>query len=151
MTMGAETASGTLAFEQGATPSLKGRVALPKIDLEKWLALLARPDAFQPAQPAAKAPTPPKPASLSPFPVAMDVSLALDVAEVVYRKGTVRDLAVAVEIHKGVITVPQLQAVLPGDLRVQGDGPGERRAQRHRTTAARDAGVARDRCFRRAL
>ena len=41
MTMGAETASGTLAFEQGATPSLKGRVALPKIDLEKWLALLA--------------------------------------------------------------------------------------------------------------
>ena len=49
----------------------------------------------------------------------MDVSLALDVAEVVYRKGTVRDLAVAVEIHKGVITVPQLKAVLPGDMRVQ--------------------------------
>ena len=61
----------------------------------------------------------------------MDVSLALDVAEVVYRKGTVRDLAVAVEIHKGVITVPQLKAVLPGDMRVQADGPGERRAQRH--------------------
>ncbi|HYI05676.1 MAG TPA: AsmA family protein [Reyranella sp.] len=119
MTMGAETASGTLAFEQGATPSLKGRVALPKIDLEKWLALLASPGAFQPAQPAGKAPAPPKPASLSPFPAAMDVSLALDVAEVVYRKGTVRDLAVAVEIHKGVITVPQLKAVLPGDMRVQ--------------------------------
>ena len=123
MTMGAETASGTLAFEQGATPSLKGRVALPKIDLEKWLALLASPGAFQPAQPAAQSPgkTPavPKPASLSPFPAAMDVSLALDVAEVVYRKGTVRDLAVAVEIHKGVITVPQLKAVLPGDMRVQ--------------------------------
>ena len=50
MTMGAETASGTLAFEQSATPSLKGRVALPKIDLEKWLALLANPGAFQPAQ-----------------------------------------------------------------------------------------------------
>ncbi len=119
MTMGAETASGTLAFEQGATPSLTGRVALPKIDLEKWLALLASPGAFQPAQPAGKAPAPPKPASLSPFPAAMDVSLALDVAEVVYRKGTVRDLAVAVEIHKGVITVPQLKAVLPGDMRVQ--------------------------------
>jgi len=124
MTMGAETASGTLAFEQNATPSLKGRVALPKIDLEKWLALLARPDAFQPAKPAAaqspgKAPAPTKPASLSPFPAALDVSLALDVAEVVYRKGTVRDLAVAVEIHKGAITVPQLKAVLPGDMRVQ--------------------------------
>ena len=123
MTIGAETASGTLAFEQSATPSLKGRVALPKIDLEKWLALLARPDAFQPAKPAAqspgKAPAPAKPASLSPFPAALDVSLALDVAEVVYRKGTVRDLSVAVEIHKGAITVPQLKAVLPGDMRVQ--------------------------------
>lgn len=119
MTMGAETASGTLALEQGAAPSLKGRVALPKIDLEKWLALLAKPGAFQPAQPAGKTTAPPKPASLSPFPAAMDVSLALDVAEIVYRKGTVRDLAVAVEIHKGVITVPQLTAVLPGDMRVE--------------------------------
>ena len=123
MTMGAENASGTLAFEQDATPSLKGRVTLPKIDLEKWLALLASPGAFQPAQPAAqspgKTPAPAKPASLSPFPAALDVSLALDVAEVVYRNGTVRDVAVAVEIHKGVITVPQLRAVLPGDMRVQ--------------------------------
>jgi hypothetical protein len=120
MTMGAETASGTLAFEQAATPSLKGRVALPRIDLEKWLALLVRPGAFQPAQPAAnKTPAPAKPTSLSPFPAAMDVSLALDVAEAVYRKGTVRGLVVAVEIHKGVITVPQLKAVLPGDMRVQ--------------------------------
>ena len=49
----------------------------------------------------------------------MTVSLALDVAEVVYRKGTVRDLAVALEIHKGVITVPQLKAVLPGDMVLQ--------------------------------
>src|SRR4029450_62859 len=48
MTMGAETASGTLALEQGAAPSLKGRVALPKIDLEKWLGLLARPQVFLP-------------------------------------------------------------------------------------------------------
>ena len=118
MTMGAETASGTLALDQGATSSLKGRVALPKIDLEKWLALLAKPGAFQPAQPAGKPTAPAKPSSLSPFPAAMDVSLALEVAEVVYRKGTVRDLAVALEIHKGVITVPQLKAVLPGDMRV---------------------------------
>src|SRR4029450_12147035 len=119
--------------EQSAAPSLKGRVALPKIDLEKWLAPLAKPGAVQPAPashqtaPAQPPPPPPasnktapaKPASLSPFPAAMDVSLALDVAEVAYRKGTVRDLAIAVEIHKGVITVPQLKAVLPGDMRVQ--------------------------------
>ena len=44
------------------------------------------------------------------------MSLSLAIAEVLYRKGTVRDLAVALEIHKGVITVPQLKAVLPGDM-----------------------------------
>lgn len=140
LTMGTETASGSLALDQGPSPSLKGRVALPKVDLEKWLALLARPDAFRPPAPAMKAlataaktatrppataaqptktPTPAKPASLSPFPTEMDVSLALDVAEILYRKGTVRDLAVALEIHKGVITVPQLKALLPGEMLLQ--------------------------------
>ncbi len=74
--------------EQSATPSLKGRVALPKIDLEKWLALLAEQGrSAGPPGPCGKAPAPAKPASLSPFPAALDVSLALDVAEVVYRTG----------------------------------------------------------------
>ena len=120
MSLGGETVAGTLALEQGKEPSLQGHMSLPKIDLEKWLALLAKPGAFLPPAPALA--TPPKPAapgSLSPFPVEMNVSLVLDVAEVVYRKGTVRDLAVALEIHKGVITVPQLKAVLPGDMVLQ--------------------------------
>ncbi len=150
MTMGAETASGTLALEQGAAPSLQGRVALPKIDLEKWLALLAKPQVFLPAQPnaqvpakgaPAKAPAPAEPASLSPFPVAMDVSLALDVAEVMYRGGTVRDVAVALEIHQGVITVPQLSAVLPGDMRVQATAVGQPPPAKQSADAAQAAGA----------
>jgi uncharacterized protein involved in outer membrane biogenesis len=143
MALGGETASGTLAFEEGKTPSLKGHVALPKVEVEKWLALLATPGAFTPPGPApqpakapqpAPAPQPAKapaagpaattstataPASLSPFPKEMDISLSLDIAEVLYRQGTVRDATVAVEIHKGVITVPQLRAVLPGDMVLQ--------------------------------
>jgi uncharacterized protein involved in outer membrane biogenesis len=122
MSLGGETASGTLALEESKTPSLKGRVALPKVDVEKWLALLATPGAFQPPAPVvqpAKAPAPAAAASLSPFPKEMDVSLSLDIAEVLYHKGTVRDLAVAVEVHKGVITVPQLKGVLPGDMLLQ--------------------------------
>ena len=163
MSMGGETATGTLALEEGKTPSFTGHVALAKIDLEKWLALLAVPGAFQPSTPtpvpaATAAPRPPAPAaqaakpapaaqaakpargagrqtcpaapaakpaapaksnSLSPFPTEMDVSLSLTIAEVLYRKGTMRDLAVALEIHKGVITVPQLKAVLPGDMVLQ--------------------------------
>ena len=56
MSMGGETATGTLALEEGKAPSLKGHVALAKIDLEKWLALLAVPGAFQPSTPPAAAP-----------------------------------------------------------------------------------------------
>lgn len=119
MSLGGETASGTLALEGTKTLSLRGHVTLPKVDVEKWLALLATPGAFQPPPPASKPATAAKPGSLSPFPVETDVSLSLDIAEVLYRKGTVRDLALAVEIHKGVITVPQLKAVLPGGMVLQ--------------------------------
>ncbi|HEY6715481.1 MAG TPA: AsmA family protein [Reyranella sp.] len=158
MSMGGETATGTLALEEGKAPSLTGHVALAKIDIETWLALLAVPGAFQTATPptpvpaatsanqpakpapaaqaanpapaapaakpipaaqAAKPTTPAKSNSLSPFPTEMDVSLSLAITEALYRKGTVRDLALSLEIHKGVITVPQLKAVLPGDMVVQ--------------------------------
>ena len=44
------------------------------------------------------------------------MSLSLDVAEVLYRKGTIRDVALALEIHKGAITVPRFKAMLPGDM-----------------------------------
>ena len=210
MSMGGETATGTLALEEGNAPSFTGHVALAKIDAEKWLALLAVPGAFQPsapqastsppaqaakpapaaeaakpapvpppanpapaaqaakpasvpeaakpapaaqaanpapaapvakpapapeaakpapaaqaakpaptAQAAAKPATAPKSTSLSPFPVQMDVALSLAITEVLYRKGTVRDLVVTLDIHKGVITVPQFKAVLPGDMVLQ--------------------------------
>jgi uncharacterized protein involved in outer membrane biogenesis len=119
MSLAGETASGTLALEGTKTLSLRGHVTLPKVDVEKWLALLATPGAFQPPPPASKPATAAKPGSLSPFPVETDVSLSLDIAEVLYRKGTVRDLALAVEIHKGVITVPQVKAVLPGGMVLQ--------------------------------
>ena len=62
MSMGGETATGTLALEEGNAPSLTGHVALAKIDAEKWLALLAVPGAFQPSAPRAST-SPPAPAT----------------------------------------------------------------------------------------
>lgn len=41
---------------------------------------------------------------------------SIDAKEVIYRKGTMRDVALAVEIRKGVIAVPRLSAILPGDM-----------------------------------
>lgn len=66
-----------------------------------------KPPAAPPAKP---------PGSLSPFPPAFTVLFSIDAGEVTYRKGTMRDVALAVEIRKGVIAVPRLSAILPGDM-----------------------------------
>lgn len=141
MSIGTESVSGSVTLVTGANPSLESRLSLPKVDAEKWLALLSNPEAFRPktpaaAKPAAAAPVtttapaaaakPPAaapaapakaaPASLSPFPPAFTVLVSLDAKEVVYRRGTARDVALAVEIRKGVITVPRLSATLPGNM-----------------------------------
>jgi uncharacterized protein involved in outer membrane biogenesis len=126
--LGGDSAAGTLALTYGKQPTLKGKLSLQKVDLDKWLALLSQPGVFLPkpapaAKPAAK--SSPKPAApmagLSPFPPELDVDLDLGIAETAYRKGTVRDLAMALQIRKGVIAVPRLKATLPGEMAVQAD------------------------------
>jgi uncharacterized protein involved in outer membrane biogenesis len=146
MSMGNETVSGDMILTGGANPSLESRLSLPRLDAEKWDALLSNPDIFKPKTAAAKpadakpaATTTPAPAakpqaaapaaaarpaapaapSLSPFPPALTVLVSVDAKEVLYRKGTVRDVALAVEIRKGVIAVPRLNAILPGDMVLQ--------------------------------
>lgn len=149
MSMGNETVSGDVVLTGGANPSVESHLSLPRLDAEKWDALLSNPDIFKPkpaaAQPAAAKPADAKPAapaaaakppatapvaakpappaaaapSLSPFPPALTVVVSIDAKEVLYRKGTVRDVALGVEIRKGVITVPRLNAILPGDMVLQ--------------------------------
>ena len=160
--MGSEKASGTLSLDRDPTPSLTGRLSLPQVDVEKWLAVLQQPGIFAPpptappskvppptapptsapaaaAKPAPAAPAKPAPAApaapaaakpaapaakpVAPaatstplFPVALAVSLAIDAGEVLYRKGTIRNLSFVVEIQKGAVTVPRFKAILPGDM-----------------------------------
>lgn len=127
--LGGDSAAGTLALTLGKQPSLQGKLSLRQVDLDKWLELLAQPGVFlpkttpaaPPAQPAAAA----KPAapigSLSPFPPKLGVDLDLDVAETAFRKGTIRDLGLALQVRNGAITVPRLKATLPGEMLVQAD------------------------------
>ena len=172
MGIGEEMATGSLALTEKPAPHLDGHVSLARVDLEKWLALVAqpgllslskpapptaagkttpapapsapvpsapapsaaaktpaspattpaaKPDAKPPAKPAVKAPAP---AALSPFPLELAVTVALDVKELVYRKGTIRDLSVAVDIRKGVIALPHVQALLPGDMMLRANSAG---------------------------
>ncbi len=120
MSMGHDQASGSLALTYKTTPSIEGRVSLPRLDLDKWLDLLAAgllPVA--PAPPAGAKPQPPKP------PPQVNASLSIDVREMTWRKDVVRDVSLAVEVAKNVVSVPRLKAVLPGDMTMQGSGMPE--------------------------
>lgn len=146
MSMADETVSGNVVLTGGANPSIESRLSMAKLDAGKWIALLSNPDAFRPkpaapakpasaqpanaaAAPATKPPAaapsaapanvPGTPASLSPFPPSVTVLFSIDAKEVTYRKGTMRDVALAVEIRKGVIAVPRLSAILPGEMVLQ--------------------------------
>lgn len=126
MSMDNETATGTLVVEQGRGLMLRGHLSLPKVDVERWLALLPRIGALTTASqaPSAGKPSAPPlgqaaPSLLSRLPPGTEVSLVVVAAELAYRKGTVRDVAVALEIHDGAVTVPQLKAVLPGEMVLQ--------------------------------
>ena len=101
--------------------SVDGHVSLPKLDLEKWLALLSKPGVFSAHAnaPTPKPATPPATTSLSPFPAGIQCRRDVDVAEVTYRKGTIRDLSIELEVAKGAIAVPRFKAVLPGDMTLQ--------------------------------
>jgi uncharacterized protein involved in outer membrane biogenesis len=134
--LGSDSAAGTLALAYGSQPSLQGKLSLRQVDLDRWLELLAQPGVFLPktappaspsqAAPAAKSSSSPaKPAvpaaSLSPFPPQLGVDLDLEVGETAFRKGTIRDLALALQVRNGAITVPRFKATLPGEMLVQAD------------------------------
>lgn len=141
MTIGDEIATGSLALSSKPTLLLDGHVALAKVDLDKWLELLAQPGpataattpaatpaakpaATPPAKPPAK---PPAAVARSPFPPELGVSLKIDVAELLYRKRAIRDLSVAFDVRKGVMALPRFSAALPGDmtLRASAEATGD--------------------------
>ena len=153
MTIGDEIATGSLALSSKPTLLLDGHVALAKVDLDKWLELLSQPGLLPIAQPApaaaattpaatpagqacrqacAKPPAkpprqPPAAVARSPFPPELGVSVTIDVAELLYRKRTIRDLSVAFDVRKGVMALPRFSAALPGDmtLRASAEATGD--------------------------
>ena len=67
-----------------------------------------------------------KPPGSKPKPLPqINASLALEVAEMTWRKEAIRELSLAVEMAKNVVSVPRLRAILPGDMTVQGSGTSE--------------------------
>jgi uncharacterized protein involved in outer membrane biogenesis len=116
--------SGTGSFAAALTPGLtvEAKFAAPRLDLDRWLAALALPDALKeapaPATPGAATTSATAPPDAS-WLAGLTGNLALDVDEVIYRGKAVRKLGLALQAKNGLVAVPIFTATLPGDLAVQ--------------------------------
>ena len=127
--LGQDSGSGTVAVTLKPALSVEAKLNVPKLDVDKWLAA-AKPPAMPPApKPGQTAPTAPPPPSATPAPAPpapagmlpnnLTVKASIEVGEVVYNKGSLRNVACELDIKNGAIAVPKLTATAPGDLQLQ--------------------------------
>ena len=120
LALGESSGSGSLAVTLKPALAVEGKVSIPKLDLDKTLAALSPPAATAPAAPAAPAPASPAPAAAGGgIPADLTAKFSLDMAEVIYNKAAVRNVALELDVRGGAIAVPKLTATLPGDLVLQ--------------------------------
>ncbi len=121
--LGQDSGSGNLAVALKPKLSVDGKIAVPKLDLDRWLAAMNRPAAPAPAAPppAAGRPAAAPPAAASGGSLMGDVDskLAFEVGEVIYNKKPVRNIVLELESRAGAVAVPRLTATLPGDMVLQ--------------------------------
>ena len=117
--LGADNGSGSLSVTLKPALAVDGKIVVPRLDLDRWLATLSRPatpaSGAATVMPAAPAPAP----AGSGFPANLTAKLALDVGEVIYNKKPIRNVAVELEARSGAVAVPKLTATLPGDMTLQ--------------------------------
>jgi uncharacterized protein involved in outer membrane biogenesis len=124
--LGEDSGSGSLSVTLKPALAVDGKIVVPRLDLDRWLATLARP--ATPVSGAATAtPTAPVTGAAPAAPATggggyfanLTAKLALDVGEVIYNKKPIRNVAVELEARGGAVAVPKLAATLPGDMTLQ--------------------------------
>ena len=120
LALGQDSFSGSLALTLKPALAIEGKLAAAKVDLDRWLAAIARPAEPEPPTPppagSSAAPAPPPGPSLL---ASMAAKLALNVGEVVYDRQPVRNVVIELEAKGGAVAVPKLSATLPGDMVLQ--------------------------------
>lgn len=121
LALGQDNAGGSLSLTLKPALAIEGKLAADRIDLDRWLAAMAKPAAPQaPATPppagATAAPAPPAGPSLL---AAITAKLSFEIGELIYNKQPVRAIALELDARRGVVAVPKLTATLPGDLMLQ--------------------------------
>ena len=121
LALGQDNAGGSLSLTLKPALAIEGKLAADRIDLDRWLAAMAKP-----AAPQAPAPPPPAGATAEPAPpagpslfAAITAKLSFEIGELIYNKQPVRNIALELEARRGVVAVPKLAATLPGDLVLQ--------------------------------
>ncbi|HEY6719771.1 MAG TPA: AsmA family protein, partial [Reyranella sp.] len=120
LALGQDSFSGSLALTLKPALAIEGKLTAAKLDLDRWLAAIARPAEPEPQTPppagSSAVPAPPTGPSLL---ASMAAKLALDVGEVVYDRQPVRNVVIELEARGGAVAVPKLSATLPGDMVLQ--------------------------------
>ena len=121
MALGQDSGSGTLAVTLKPKLGVEGKLSVPKLDLDRWLAALQQPSspATSPAPQAAPAAPGNTNASGGGFFGDLNAKLAFEIGEVIYNKQPVRNVALELEAKGGAVAVPKLAATLPGDMVLQ--------------------------------
>ena len=118
---GEDEGTGSVSVALAPTVTVDAKFSAKRLDLDKWLASLKVPDvvaAPAPTTPLDQAP-PTEPSLPKSILLSIDAKLAIDVGEVIYNKQPGRDLALELETRSGAVALPRLNAVLPGDLRIE--------------------------------
>jgi uncharacterized protein involved in outer membrane biogenesis len=119
LALGQDNASGALALTLKPNLAVNGKLAAPRLDLDRWLAAVARPASAQPTPAAAGSSAVAAPPAGPSMLGTVTAKLTLEVGEVMYNKQPVRGVALELEARGGAVAVPKLGATLPGDMVLQ--------------------------------
>ncbi|TBR27245.1 MAG: AsmA family protein, partial [Reyranella sp.] len=113
--LGQDSGSGSLSLTLKPRLAVEGKLAVPKLDLDRWLVTLQ-----ETAPAAAPAASTAAPATTSQsFLSDLTAKVAIEVGEVIYNKQPVRNVVLEIDAKGGAVAVPKLTATLPGDMVLQ--------------------------------
>lgn len=119
MTLGQDSGSGSVAVTLKPALAVEGKITIPKLDLDKWMAAVASPATPATSPAAGNRPAAQPAASSGSMLGDITAKLALDVGEIVYNKKAVRNAVLELDARGGAVAVPKLSATLPGDMVLQ--------------------------------
>jgi uncharacterized protein involved in outer membrane biogenesis len=117
--LGQDSGSGSLSVALKPRLAVEGKVAVPKLDLDRLLAALQQ-SAPTATPPASTAPPASAPAATSQSLLGdLTAKLGFAIGEVIYNRQPVRNVVLDIDARGGAVAVPKLTATLPGDMVLQ--------------------------------